>query len=127
RRLEAYGVRPDLISYTGFPLPDELVGGRERTALYKNLAGRIVRLDPERAFIGHERTAIEMRLGPLPNDTRPPLLVFAVGGAGAQVEIAESFLPGLAPSLREGRLRLALVAGVRAEVASRFRAALMRS
>jgi UDP-N-acetylglucosamine:LPS N-acetylglucosamine transferase len=54
-------------------------------------------------------------LGSLPaeEEGRPPLVTFAVGGAGAQAELARAFLPSLRPALLEGRLRLALVAGVR--------------
>jgi hypothetical protein len=48
------------------------------------------------------------------------LLVFAVGGAGAQSRMARRFLPSLATLLRKNRLRLALVAGTRFEIAHRF-------
>lgn len=127
RRLEAYGVRPENIRYTGFPLPDELVGGRDRTILRKNLAARLVRLDPRERFIGPLRADIERRIGRLPRDERPPLVTFAVGGAGAQAELADRFLPSLREPLAKGKLRLALVAGIRTEVAARFRAALARA
>jgi hypothetical protein len=127
RRLEAYGVRPENIRYTGYPLPDELVGGRDRTLLRKNLAARLSRLDPRERFIGQLRTDIERRIGRLPKDDRPPLVTFAVGGAGAQAELADRFLPSLREALAQGKLRLALVAGIRPKVAARFRAALARS
>lgn len=127
RRLESYGVRPDRIRYTGYPLPDELVGGRDRTTLRKNLAARLARLDPKERFIGPNRAEIERRIGRLPKDDRPPLVTFAVGGAGAQSELVDKFLPSLAEPIRAGKLRLALVAGVRPEVAARFRAALART
>jgi UDP-N-acetylglucosamine:LPS N-acetylglucosamine transferase len=129
RRLEAYGVRPDRIRYTGYPLPGELVGGRERAALHRNLAARLVRLDPGEVFIGPHRAELERVLGPLPAEQRgrPPHVVFAVGGAGAQVNIADELLPGIVRPLAEGKLRLTLVAGVRDEVAVRFRAAIERS
>jgi len=57
----------------------------------------------------------------------PPLAVFAVGGAGAQADLARRLLPSLKPLLMEGRLRLCLVAGVRKEVAVRFRAWLVEA
>ena len=44
-----------------------------------------------------------------------------MGGAGAQVELARQFLPGFRRAVEEGRLRVALVAGVRAAVEARFR------
>lgn len=118
RRLEAYGVPADRITFTGFPLPHELVGGPELTPLLANLRGRLVRLDPGGAFRRDQGDLLAHVLGPLPaaEERRPPLLTFAVGGAGAQAGLARQFLPSLRPALLDGRLRLALVAGVRADV-----------
>lgn len=121
RRLRSYGVRPDAIVYSGFPLPSELIGGPQRIQLHANLAARLARLDRDALFVGPNRLEIERRIGPLPRAERPPLVTFAVGGAGAQAELAEQFLPSLRDPIRAGRLRLALVAGVRHEVAGRFR------
>src|SRR5262249_29951812 len=123
RRLRAFGVPKERIHLTGFPLPTELLGGPGFELLRRDLAERIVRLDPKGAFRAEARDALEHFLGPLPDPARPeaPLLVFAVGGAGAQDRLAREFLPALAPVLREGRLRLALVAGVRGDVAQRLR------
>ncbi len=50
RRLQAYGVPPERITFTGFPLPDSLVGGPSLSTLKRNLAARIVRLDPSAEF-----------------------------------------------------------------------------
>lgn len=128
RRLQAYGVPAANIHVTGFPLPQELVGGADLATLKRNLAGRLVRLDPTRALRGAWRNELQHFLGELPQDQEgvPPRLTFAVGGAGAQAELVERFLPGLAPAIHEGRWRLALVAGIRREVAARFQAALAR-
>lgn len=124
-RLKAYGVPPERIHLTGFPLPPELLGGWELTALKRNLAARMVRLDPRRAVLGRIRDAVEAILGPLPEEEagRPPRLTVAVGGAGAQTATALTLLQGLSEPLRTGRVRLSLVAGVRAEVAQVFRMA----
>lgn len=122
RRLRAYGLPPEQIRFTGFPLPEALLGGRELEALRRNLGARLVRLDPERAFLSEAAAEVRHFLGPLPEQERgrAPLVTFAVGGAGAQVEIVRAFLPGFAPALRQGRIRLALVAGVRKDVEVRF-------
>src|SRR5262249_40749844 len=122
RRLQAYGVAPERIRFTGFPLPGELLGGPSLETLRKNLAARLVRLDPESSFRNQYRDELHHFLGPLPASEKgkAPLVTFAVGGAGAQAEIARSFLPGLRPALEQDRLRLMLVAGVRKEVAARF-------
>jgi hypothetical protein len=121
RRLKSYGVPPALITVTGFPLPPELLGGRSLPALKANLAARLARLDPRRAFLDAYRDEVDHFLpGPLPASTEAPLIAFAVGGAGAQSGLPRRFLPGFQRPLREGRLRLSLVAGVRPEVAGRF-------
>lgn len=126
RRLQAYGVPPDDVHLTGFPLPHELLGGPDLPALRRNLAARLVRLDPEGSFRGELSHDLERDLGPLPaaEEGRPPLVAFAVGGAGAQSELGGRLAAALAPDLRAGRLRLALVAGVRPEVAAGFERAL---
>lgn len=125
RRLASYGVPRERITFTGFPLPDSLVGGPGLATLKRNLAARLVRLDPARAFrrfLGEEMTHF---LGPLPGgeEGRPPLLAFAVGGAGAQADLPRRFLPALRPAIESERLRVTLVAGTRPEVADRFREA----
>jgi hypothetical protein len=128
RRLEAYGVPPSKIHFTGFPLPDSLVGGPGLGTLKSNLAGRLVRLDPAGEFRDLHREELGNALGPLPasEEGKPPLLSFAVGGAGAQVLLAERFLPSLKESVSSGKLRLALVAGSRKEVADQFHALLAK-
>ncbi len=122
RRLRAFGVRPEFIHLTGFPLPPELVGGSDLTVLRANLAARLVRLDRRGVFREQLREEIAHLLGALPaaENGRPPLLTFAVGGAGAQLGIARSFLSSLRRPLEQGRLRLALVAGIRRDVAARL-------
>ena len=126
RRLQSYGVPPERITFTGFPLPDELVGGPDLAILTRNLAGRIVRLDPRREFRRERPEELAHFLGPLPaaEEGRPPLLTFAVGGAGAQAQLARAFLPSMRRDVEEGRLRLALVAGVKPRVREIFEEAL---
>src|SRR5471032_2164998 len=113
RRMLSYGVSPAKVRLTGYPLPHELVGGRERTILKQNLARRLARLRAP----GRLRELAGRELGPLPEADGPPLIVFAVGGAGAQVPLAKTLIRGMKPQLEEGKLRLALVAGRRPEVA----------
>ena len=127
RRLKAYGVPSHRIEVTGYPLPHELVG-RNAESLRSNLQRRLVTLDPKGRFLHETRKDISYFLGGLPDQAvAPPHLVFAVGGAGAQAELVEQFLPSLAPSLRRKRLRLTLVAGLRQEVAQRFSDAIKKS
>lgn len=122
RRLISYGVAGERILETGFPLPPELLGGEELPALHRNLAARLVRLDPAGAFRERRGRELERTLGALPTteEGRPPLLTYAVGGAGAQAGLVARFLPSLRSSIEAGRLRLCLAAGVRRNVADRF-------
>jgi hypothetical protein len=120
RRMMTYGVPPDRVRMTGYPLPHELVGGRGRTALKQNLAARLSRL----RVSGRLRELAEAELGPLPDAKAPPLVVFAVGGAGAQVPLAKKLVRGMRRQIEAGTLRLALVAGRRKEVAAGLREAL---
>jgi len=46
--------------------------------------------------------------------------MFAVGGAGAQAEIVDQFVPSLRPKILDGSLNLRLVAGTREEVRQSF-------
>jgi hypothetical protein len=127
RRLQSYGVPEGHVHYTGFPLPHALVGGPRLEALQRNLAARLVRLDPQREFRREFADVLTHFLGTLPEEKeerRPPHLVFAVGGAGAQAELPARFLPGMRPAIEGGRLAVTLVAGVRQDVATRFEEAL---
>jgi len=122
-RLRAYGIPESNITLTGFPLPHELLGGPDLPTLRANLARRLMRLDPRSRFRRTMGRELEDAVGPLPSESEgePPLLTFAVGGTGTQTELVKRALPSLAPALRAGRLRLTLVAGIRFEVAERFR------
>lgn len=125
RRLNAYGVAEDCIHYTGFPLPTELLGGPGFPTLHSDLRSRLARLDPHRSFHSLRSAELESVLGGLPAQADgPPHLVFAVGGAGAQANMVEQFLPSLVPLLRANTLRLTLVAGIRDEVREYFEAQL---
>jgi Domain of unknown function (DUF6938) len=123
QRLRAYGVERSRIEFTGFPLPPELLGGPELPALRRQLAGRLVRLDRDGTFREQARSEIAYFLGvelPREQEGRPPLLTFTVGGAGAQAQLARPLIRSLAPMVRDGRLRVALAAGIRPEIAARF-------
>jgi hypothetical protein len=123
RRLRVYGVPDERIVFSGFPLPHALLGGPSLGTLKRNLAARLVRLDRRGSFREGYGQEIDDALGPLPTSEErvPPLVTFAVGGAGAQKDMVELFLPRMRRALFAGRLRLALVAGVRPEVAAYFR------
>jgi hypothetical protein len=121
RRLQAYGVPPERILYTGFPLPGELLGGEDLPVARRHLARRLGRLDPRGRFKRALGDEASRRVGAsLASDGESPLLVFAVGGAGAQWQLASRILPSLRPLIEVGRLRLALLAGTKPAVQRAF-------
>lgn len=126
RRLKAYGVPAEQIVVTGYPLPHALVGGPDARVLRADLARRLTALDPRGRFLREVRGEVSHFLGDLPmgESGAVPHLTFAVGGAGAQAEMARQFLPSVARRIRKGRLRVTLVAGVRSDVAEVFREAI---
>ena len=111
KRLMLYGVPEERVFLTGFPLPAENV-----LPVRDDLAGRIAALDPSGEFRAKYRQFLANELGPVPSLDRPLAIVFAVGGAGAQAEIARNILLSLRPALEGGRVRICLVAGTRLEV-----------
>jgi len=129
RRLRAFGVPAERIRRTGFPLPREVAGSEGAEARRRALAARLVRLDPRGAFAATAPDAARaLRAEADPADVARPLeTAFAVGGAGAQVELARRLVASLAPRLRAGTLRLTLVAGTRADTATRFHDAVARA
>jgi hypothetical protein len=129
RRLRAYGVAPENVHFTGFPLPAELLGGEDLPVLRANLLSRLVRLDPRGAFREGLPAAALADVGSLSaaEEGRPPLVTFAVGGAGAQSRLVHRFLPGLRRAIGEGTMRVALVAGTRRDTAAELHRAVSRS
>jgi hypothetical protein len=117
-RVRSYGVAPERVRVTGFPLPPGLADDESRRRLF---ARRIVRLDPTGVFRAARREELRAVLGEVPEGPAdPPTIVFAVGGAGAQVDTGRVLLSALREPLARGALRLVLVAGTRPLVAARF-------
>lgn len=133
RRLRSFGVPERNISLTGFPLPPLLTQSSDTSTPEQRLAERIVRLDPRGVFRSLHGPEVSLLLQgngareSRPKGTGPVYLMFAVGGAGAQADLVEQFLPSLRPMILGGQLRLQLSAGTRPEVRSRFVAAVTRS
>src|SRR3989338_8124918 len=97
-RLKLYGVREKNIFLTGFPLPKENTGGPSLSLLKRDVAQRLVNLDPHRRYWHEHEETITKYLGVkrLPRKSNHPLtLMFAVGGAAAQREIGAELLASL--------------------------------
>ena len=130
RRLRSFGVPSENITLTGFPLPRSLTESEGPHALERIVMGRIARLDPHGVFRKLYAREVDALLPfkPERKDVEQPVRVlFAVGGAGAQVELARAFLPSLRDAIVHGRFELYLASGVRPEVQEQFRLALRRA
>jgi hypothetical protein len=105
--LADYGVHPDHVRVTGFPLPSELVGIGQEALRRHFLArlGRLRRMTRSRAVTSSD----------------PLTITVAVGGAGAQVHHIRSLLTELRHELKTGAIRLVLVAGTHEWAARMFR------
>ncbi len=130
RRLKQFGVPDERIYMTGFPLPLELTGDEKLDTLRSDLAKRLKRLDPKGRFWSLHQASVEHFLGvdksrePSGTASAPFTISFAVGGAGAQAELAVEILRSLHPVLAEGVCHLNLIAGLRPEVKVFFETAL---
>jgi hypothetical protein len=120
KRLIAYGVPEKNIFYTGFPLPEENTG-KNLDILKADLAQRLINLDPKKTFLTKYGEIIKKELNLKSKSKRPLTLTFAVGGAGAQKEIAHKILTVLKNKIKEHSLVVNLVAGTRLEVCTYFK------
>jgi hypothetical protein len=117
-RLLRYGVPEERIFVTGFPLPEENVA-----TAGKDVASRLAVLDANGVLRARYQNVLQPSvLAKIPESAARPLSVtFAVGGAGAQAGMVRDILASLAGALlKDGRMRLNLVAGVREGVRDHF-------
>ncbi len=120
-RLKLYGVKPENIFFTGYPLPLENIGGEKMEILKEDLKHRLLNLDPQKVYFKNYRELIETKLGKLPRKSNHPLtMMFAVGGAGAQKEIGVRIAQTLSKKIKSKDIRLILVAGIRPKVKEYF-------
>lgn len=120
-RLKLYGVREENIFLTGYPLPTENIGTEKMEVAKEDLARRLVNLDPRGKYREHYKPLIDKYLGALPNAVGHPLtIMFSVGGAGAQKEIALKAVKSLKDKIQKKEIRMFLSAGVKKEVEGYF-------
>jgi cellulose synthase/poly-beta-1,6-N-acetylglucosamine synthase-like glycosyltransferase len=115
-RLLAYGVPEERIFLTGFPLPKENVGSeRGLEVLKSDFLKRLLRLDPAGRFFRLHRESVRHWLDRSTDAELPEhkfTVTFAIGGAGAQTELAFTVLKSLSGPVREGRIRFFLSIGI---------------
>lgn len=118
-RLARYGVQQKNIVVTGFPLPQEFTRQNGKKAK-EDLRRRLMVLDPNRRYIEQYKATVERYAGKIPERKRGKYqvsLTFAIGGAGAQGELAEQIMEAAKPLLMEGTFELHIIAGVHAGLA----------
>jgi hypothetical protein len=120
-RLKLYGIQAKNIFLTGFPLPLENIGSDKLEVLKHDLAERLLILDPEKKYFQRYQSLIKKYLGKLPEKpTRPLTLMFAIGGVGAQKEMAVKILKSLKEKIKAKEIKVILVAGIREWVKDYF-------
>jgi len=122
-RLKLYGVKEENIFLTGFPLPEENLGGANLDVLKSDLLARIHNLDPLKRYRQKYADTVS-RFLKIDSDkamgAHPLTITFAVGGAGAQKMMAKDILFSLKKRLLKEEVQLNLVAGTRNDVYSYF-------
>lgn len=127
-RLKLYGVKPDNIFLTGFPLPEEnLDGGTGLDTLQRDLAERIINLDPEHRYRNKYAETVKQFLKQIKIEERhqhPLTIAFAVGGAGAQKKIGRQMIWSMRKKLLANEVNINLIAGTRNDVYCYYRKAI---
>ncbi|MGA2417865.1 MAG: hypothetical protein ABSF55_01315 [Candidatus Staskawiczbacteria bacterium] len=119
-RLKLYGVAPENIFLTGYPLPKENIG-KNLEILKEDMRHRILNLDPDKKYRKIYKPLIRGTLGNLPEKSNHPLtIMFSIGGAGAQKEIPLSAINGLEEKIKNKKLRFIIAIGVREELRKYF-------
>ena len=119
-RLKLYGVKEENIILTGYPLPKENIGSN-LAILKDDMRNRLVNLDPNKRYRKIYAPLIEVSLGKLPEKSNHPLtIMFSIGGAGAQKEIALNAINSLKEKIKDRKLRFIIAVGVREELRKYF-------
>jgi len=120
-RLKLYGVREENIFLTGYPLPIENIGAKNRDILKEDLRYRILNLDPKMLYYKDYEPLIEDQIGKLPKKSDHNLtIMFSIGGAGAQSEIVMEYLKSLSDRIRRKEINIIISCGIRKEIMELF-------
>lgn len=120
-RLKLYGVKPENIFLTGFPLPLENIGTEKQEILRKDLASRLLNLDPQKKFFERYQVFLNGSASLLRKRKDHPLtIMFVIGGAGAQKEMVIEYIKNLIVKIKNEELRIILSAGIRKGVNDYF-------
>lgn len=119
-RLRLYGVNPQNIIFTGYPLPKENIGSNKEI-VKKDTAYRLLNLDPRGRYRKLYAPLIKEYLGELPRFKNHPLtIMFSIGGAGAQKEIGAAAVNSLKEKILSKELRVIISVGTHFEMKEYF-------
>lgn len=126
KRLLQYGVSDDKIIETGFPLPKENIG-INKEIVKKDILSRIINLDPNKIFIKKYDSLIREHIDRKFNiektsiyKTHKLTLMFTIGGAGAQYDIAEKIINALYNRLKNNEIKLIISVGTKLDLKTHF-------
>lgn len=121
RHLISYGVPEERAILTGFPLPKENLGDAVYTKTKTDLSKRLSVLDSTGIFRQSYDPLIEKYVGRVPTSPqRKPIVMFSIGGAGAQKELALTILKSLVKHLRDNDMKFIIAIGVKNSVRKYF-------
>lgn len=129
-RLKQYGILDENIIETGFPLPKENIGKND-LIVKKDLMARLVNLDPNGIFFEKYKELIIEKLNLKKNQkfdslslkkfkTHTLTLTYAIGGAGAQKELAIDIIRSLRSKIESRELVLNIIVGIKLELKMYF-------
>lgn len=116
-RLKLYGIKKENIFFTGYPLPKENLGDENLEIVKEDMKYRILNLDPQKKYQTLYKPLIKNYLGDLPEKSDHPLtILFSIGGAGAQKEIALYLVNSLKEKIKTKEVKIIISVGVREEL-----------
>lgn len=113
-RLKMFGVPSKNIILSGFPLHPDLLGDRSMLQAKSILYHRLHRLNYNYSGKFTRQDILEYAPDGQENSTKPITISFAVGGAGAQTEIADDLLFVFKALIKKGKIKINLIAGTKA-------------
>jgi len=120
-RLKLYGVKKENIFLTGYPLPKENLGTPAFETLRKDVGKRLMNLDPQGKYCKTHFALVRTYLSDsLKRPSRPLTILFSVGGAGAQKEIALKAIKSLAQKIKTSEIKFIVSAGTKSAVRDYF-------
>lgn len=122
QRLREYGINEQYIIETGFPLPKENIG-KDMAIVKKDLLSRLVNLDPKGIFFAKYSSLIkehankQFDIKKIKQYKNHPLtLMFTIGGAGAQVEIAKTMIESLKDKIKNNEIKVIISVGTKLDL-----------